>query len=55
MNTKGGTQCRSRKGECTNLSFQTLKACQISADSVFGALLPVECPCSSVVPCLRPC
>lgn len=40
---------------CTNLSSQTLRACQISAGTAAGAPLPGECPCSSVEPYPKPC
>lgn len=39
----------------TNLSSQTLKACQISAGSAAGDPLPEECPCFSVEPYPKPC
>lgn len=52
---KEGFKVGMEKDEYMNPSFPTLKACQISADSVSGAPLPVECPCSSAVPYLRPC
>lgn len=39
----------------TNLSSQTLRACQISAGTAAGVPLPEECPCSSAEPYPKPC
>lgn len=39
----------------TNLSSQTLRACQISAGTAAGAPLPGGYPCSSVEPYPKPC
>lgn len=40
---------------CTNLSSQSLRACQTSSGTAAGAPPPVECPCSSVEPYPKPC
>lgn len=48
LHTRKQVQNASRVHGRTNLSCQTLRACQISASTASGAPLLGECPCSSV-------